>query len=144
MRNRGLWVLIGIIVVAALAEYLGFSAMLGARIVSLASQPSVSTTFQDPESGRTDALTTLIAFAILAPMAAAAAVAALVLLSKAFEAVVVSCRLPGWLSAPVVGMGTLVAIYVTTQSWLPPSLHALGLVARAYLVYAHGTAPVIR
>jgi hypothetical protein len=144
MQNRWRWLLIGVLVLGVLAEYLGLSAKLGARIVSLASQPSVSTTFQDPESGRTDALTTLIAFAILAPMAAGVAVVGLILVSKAFEAVVVSCRLPGWVSAPVVGTVTIVAIYVTTHSWMPASLHALGLVARAYLVYAYGTAPVIR
>ena len=144
MRHRALWVLIVLVAIGGLAGHLGFSAMLGAHIVSLANQPGISTTFEDPDSGRTDALTTLIAVAILAPIAAAAALGALVLVSKALEAVVVSCRLPGWLAAPAVVMATAVVMYGTTPSWMPPSLHALGLVARAYLVYAYGTAPVIR
>jgi hypothetical protein len=144
MRNRWLWVLIAIVVLGMLAEYGGLTAMMGVRVRSLASQPSVSTSFQDPDSGRTDALTTLIAAAILTPMAAAVVVVALVLLTRALEAVVVSCHLPGWLSAPVVGMSTVATIYATSQMWLPSSLHALGLVARAYLIYAYGTAPVFR
>lgn len=144
MRNRWVWVFLVILVLGVLAEYGGLSSRIGARITSLASQPSVSAAFQDPESGRTDALTTLVAFAILTPIGAGVLLVALVLLAKAFEAVVVSCRLPGWLSAPVVGMGAIVTMYVTSQMWVPSSLHALGLVARAYLIYAHGTVPVIR
>ena len=144
MRNRWVWIFLVILVSGVLAEYSGLSSRVGARITSLASQPSVSTAFQDPESGPTDALTTLIAFAILTPMGAGVLLVALVLLAKAIEAVVVSWRLPGWLSAPTVGMGAVVTIYVTSQIWVPSSLHALGLVARAYLIYAHGTVPVSR
>ena len=144
MHNRWVWVLVGVVALGALAEYAGLGAYISARITSLASQPSVSAAFLDPESGRTDALTTLIAVAVLSPIALGLVVVALVLVSKAFEAVVVSCRLPGWLSAPVVGMVTMVTVYVTTHAWLPLSVHALGLVARAYLVYAYGTVPVIR
>jgi hypothetical protein len=144
MRSRWVWVLVGVVALGALAEYLGLGSYIGTRITSLASQPSVSRAFQDPESGPTDALTTLIGVAVLTPIALGLVVIALVLVSKAFEAVVVSCRLPGWLSAPVVGMVTVVAVYITTQSWLPLSVHALGLVARAYLIYAYGTVPMIR
>ena len=144
MRNRWVWILLAVLVLGVLAEYSGLSSRIGTRITSLANQPSVSGSFQDPESGRTDALTTLIAFAILAPMGVGMVLVALVLLAKGFEAVVVSCHLPGWLSAPVVGMGTVVTMYVTSQTWVPSSLHALGLVARAYLIYANGTVPVIR
>jgi hypothetical protein len=43
-----------------------------------------------------------------------------------------------------VGAGTIVAMYVTSTTWLPMSLYGLGIVARAYLVYAHGTVPIIR
>jgi hypothetical protein len=144
MRNRWLWIFLAIIVLGVLAEYSGLSSGIATRITSLANQPSVAGSFQDPESGRTDALTTLIAFAILTPMGIGMLLVALVLLAKGFEAVVVSCRLPGWLSAPVVGMGTVVTIYVTSAAWLPSSLYALGIVARAYLVYTHGSVPVIR
>ena len=144
MRSRWRWVVVGVIGLVALAEYAGLSSVVGARITSLASQPDVATAFQHPESGRTDALTALIAFAVLGPIAAFLAVLALVLLAKAFEALVVSVRLPGWLSTPVVGAATVAAMYATSQSWVPLSLYGLGLIARAYLVYAYGTAPVIR
>lgn len=144
MRNPWVWILLALVALGALAQYLGVSAALSAKITVLASQPSVSTSFQDPESGRTDALTTLIAFAILTPIAAAALLLGLVLLAKALEAVVVSCHLPGWLSTPAVGLGTIAAVYATTEMWMPSSLHALGLVARAYLIYTNGNVPVIR
>lgn len=144
MQNRWRWVVVALIAVAVAAQFLGVDSMMGARVTSLANQPGVSTAFQDPETGRTDALTALIAFALLTPIAAAAAALALVLLAKAFESVVVSVRLPGWLSAPVVGAATVAAMYVTSATWIPVSLYGLGIVARAYLVYAHGSVPIIR
>jgi hypothetical protein len=144
MKFQWRWVVLGVIALGVLAQYLGVGAALGAKATVLANQPGVATVFQDPETGRTDALTALIAFAILTPLAAGAALLALLLVTKAFETLVVSIRLPGWLSAPVVGAGTIVAMYVTSTTWLPMSLYGLGIVARAYLVYAHGTVPIIR
>jgi hypothetical protein len=144
MRDRWKWAFLGVVVLVALAHYGGLTAILEARITALADQPGVSTAFQHPESGRTDALTALIAFAVLTPIAAFLAIIALVLLTKAFEALVVSARLPGWLSTPLVGIAAIVTMYATSQAWVPPSLHGLGLIARAYLVYAYGTVPVIR
>lgn len=144
MQNRWRWVVLGVVILLALAEYGGLSSAIAARMTSLASQPAVSTAFAHPESGQTDALTALIAFSILGPMAAGAAVVALLLLSKAFEAIVVSVHLPGWLSTPVVGAATIAAIYATSQSWMPMSLYGLGLFARAYFVYVDGPVPIIR
>jgi len=56
MRNRWRWLLLGVIVLLAIAEYGGLSSAIGARMTSLANQPEVSAAFQHPESGRTDAL----------------------------------------------------------------------------------------
>ena len=144
MRNKWRWLVLGIIVLLAIAEYGGLSTALGTRLTSLANQPDVSTAFDDPESGRTDALTALIAFAVLAPIGALAGILALVLVTKLFESIIVSVHLPAWLSTPAVGIGTIAAIYATSQAWIPVSLHGLGLIARAYLVYAYGDVPVIR
>jgi cellulose synthase/poly-beta-1,6-N-acetylglucosamine synthase-like glycosyltransferase len=144
MQNRWRWLVGAVVALAVVAEYAGFSAWLGARITALASQPGVSGAFQHPDSGRTDALTALIAFAVLTPIAAFLAVVALVLIAKAFETLVVSVRLPAWLSTPVVGVAAILVVYVTSQAWLPPSLYGLGLIARAYLVYAYGAVPLIR
>ena len=144
MRNRSLWVLLSIAGLGVLTQYLGLSAKIGARITSLASQPGVATAFQHPESGRTDALTALIAFAVLTPIALVLVAMLLVLVAKAFETLVVSAHLPGWLSAAVVGVAAVVTMYTTSQAWMPASLYGLGLVARAYLVYAYGTVPIIR
>jgi hypothetical protein len=144
MRNRWVWAFVGVVMLVFLAQYFGLSAMISARVTSLASQPGVSTAFQHPDTGRTDALTALIAFAVLTPIALFFALLALVLVAKAFETLVVSVHLPGWLSAPVVGIAAVVTMYVTSQTWVPPSVYGLGLIARAYLVYAHGAVPIIR
>lgn len=144
MRSCWRWILVGVVVLVVLGEYAGVSSMIGARLTSLASQPGVSTAFEHPESGRTDALTALIAFAVLTPIAAFLAVIALLILTKGFETLVVSVHLPGWLSTPVVGITAIATMYATSQAWVPASLYGLGLVARAYLVYAYGEVPVIR
>ena len=119
---------------ALLTAYLSFG--MEARITSLASQSRVATALQHPESGRSDALTTLIAGSVLTPIAVVFIIVAAILLVKAFETLLVSVHLPGWLSAPVVTIITMTAMYETSESWLPTSLYAVGLFARAYLVFA--------
>jgi len=116
---------------------------LEGKIAALASQPDVRTAFQHPESARSDALTTLIAVAVVTPMVLFALVMLGVLVVKMFEAVLVSAHMPAWLSLPLIGTSTVVAIYVTSSLWMPHSLHALGLVARAYLVYSYTSPPPI-
>jgi hypothetical protein len=113
------------------------------RIAWLANQPGVTTAFQHPESGKSDALIALISFSLLTPIALGLLVIALVLLVNALEALLVSLRLPSWLSAPVVAATSIYAMYATSPSWLPMSLYALGIVARAYLVYSSGQASAL-
>jgi hypothetical protein len=114
---------------------------LEARIAALANQPGVRTAFQHPESGRSDALTALIAVSVGTPMVLLAIVMLALLVVKMFEAVLVSAHMPAWLSLPLIGTSTVVAIYVTSAAWMPHSLHALGLVARAYLVFSYTSPP---
>ena len=38
----------------------------------------------------------------------------------------------------MVAVTSIYAMYATSPSWLPMSLYALGIVARAYLVYSYG------
>jgi len=66
-----------------------------------------------------------------------------VLLVKALETVFVPLRLPMWLSTPVVAAGLIFGMYTTSPAWLPTSLYALGIVARAYLVYSYGHVPLL-
>ena len=124
-----------------LAWYVGDILGLEGWIAWLANQPGVTTAFQHPESGKSDALTTLISFSLLTPIALCVLLLLLVLLVKALEAVFVSVRLPMWLSTPVVAAAVIFGMYTTSPSWLPMSLYALGIVARAYLVYSYGQAP---
>ena len=148
LRRRGMRMtrsrLLFIILLPALllAWYVGDILGLEAWIAWLANQPGVTTAFQHPESGRSDALTTLISFSLLTPIALCLLLVILVLLVKALEAVFVPLRVPMWLSTPVVAAALIYGMYTTSPSWLPMSLYALGIVARAYLVYSYGQVPL--
>jgi hypothetical protein len=139
-RSRLLFLVV--LVGSALSWYLG-GAGLEPQLASLADQPHVNTAFQDPITGKSDALLALICFSLLTPMAAFVAVLILIFLVRGLEAVVVSLRGPAWFSAPLVGATLLVALYASSQLWLPTSLYGLGLIARAYLVYSYGALPVV-
>jgi len=135
-RSRLLFLLV--LLGSALAWYLG-GAELELQLVSLANQPRVISAFQDPVTGKSDALLTLISFALLAPMAAFVAVLIMIFLVRGLESVLVTLRGPGWFSAPLVGMTLLFALYASSPVWLPTSLYGLGLIARAYFVYSYGS-----
>jgi hypothetical protein len=145
MRIRGykLWFLI-ILVGAALTWFV--SGMLGVeqRLISLADQPGVRTAFLDRDSARSDAMVTLVSFGVLGPIAAAFLWIIVVLLAKGVETLLVSVRLPAWLSTPLTGIGLIIGCYVTSESWLSESLYAVGLVARAYFIYSYGAVPTFQ
>lgn len=117
---------------------------LEGRIVSLANQPEVRTAFLDADSGRSDAMVTLVSAVVLGPIVIGVLILLVLLAMKAVETALVTVKLPGWLSTPLVLAGGGYGIYTTSESWLPQSLYAFGLVSRAYLVCAHGTVPIIR
>jgi hypothetical protein len=118
--------------------YFGGVAELEVKLAALANQPRVNTAFQDPVTGESDALMTLICFALLTPMAAFAAFIVVLCAVRGVEAVVVSLRGPGWFSLPLVGTSLVATLYASSQVWLPTSLYGLGIVARAYFVYSYG------
>ena len=93
-----------------LSWYVGDILGLEGWIAWLANQPGVKTAFQNPETGRSDALTTLISFSLLTPIALCFLLVILVLLVKALETVFVPLRLPMWLSTPVVAAGLIFEI----------------------------------
>lgn len=134
---------LAIVLVTAIAWLVSGPLGFEGRVITLANRPDVSSAFQDPESGRSDAMVALVAFAVLGPIVAGILLFALVLVMKGVETALVTVRLPGWLSVPIVVVGGGYGVYVTSSSWLPQSLYAAGLVSRAYLVYAYGTVPVI-
>ena len=143
IRKSRLLFLAVLLGLAACWYFDGFGA-LEVRLKVLASQPHVNTAFMDPNTGQSDALLTLICFAILAPIAAFAVVIIVLCLVRAVEAVVVSLRGPGWFSLPLVATSLVAALYMSTQVWMPTSLYGLGMVARAYFVYTYGPLIVIR
>ena len=140
-RSRLLFVIL--VLGLLLAWYVGDIVGLEGWISWLANQPGVTTAFQHPESGRSDALTALISFSLLTPIALCLLLVVLVLVVKALEAVFVPLRIPMWLSTPVVAAAVIFGMYTTSPAWLPMSLYALGMVARAYLVYSYGQVPLL-
>jgi hypothetical protein len=141
--RRSQLLFLGVLLVSTFLWYVGGGLGLEGQLASLASQPHVNTAFQDPDTGKSDALLTLISFSLLTPMAAGVLLIALVFLVKALATVLVSLRVPSWLSAPAVGMSVLALLYTMSDAWLPPSLYALGIVARAYFVYSYGFSPMV-
>jgi hypothetical protein len=135
-------VFLSLLAVSTVAWYSGGPLGLENRMVRLANHPEARTAFQDPESGRSDAMVTLISFAVLTPVAAAIAATIVIFAIKAFETVLAVVRLPAWLSAPIVIAAVVAGIYATTELWVPNSLYAAGMVSRAYLVYSYGAVPI--
>lgn len=130
--------LMAIVVLSLLAGwYVGTSAVARSYINWLAGQPSVQTAF-DEEGGSTDALIVLITFMFLTPVAASIILMLVVFIVKVFELVLFRLHLPEWTSTPVVLLVLGFASYTVREAWLPHSLYALGLLARAYLVYRAG------
>jgi sterol desaturase/sphingolipid hydroxylase (fatty acid hydroxylase superfamily) len=133
---------LGLLALSTLAWYSGGPTGVEDRIVTLANHPEARTAFQDPESGRSDAMVTLVSFAVLTPLAAGVAATIVIFAIKAFETVLAVVRLPAWLSAPIVIAAVVTGVYATTELWMPNSLYAAGMVSRAYLVYSYGAVPV--
>ena len=109
---------------------------MGERIDWLASQPDVATIFQNPVTARSDALTTLIAFAVLTPIALFVAIVVVLMVVAGISTLLVSIHLPAWLSAPLVAVISIVTLYRASEAWLPAWLYGMGVVARAYVVYS--------
>ena len=130
---------LAILIVSAVSWYVG-AAQLEPQLASLASQPHVRGAFQDPDTGKSDALMALISFSLLAPMATFVAIMLVVFVVKFVETLLVSLHAPGWPSTPLVGIALVATLYTTSPTWIPPSLYTLGIVARAYFVYCYGGA----
>jgi hypothetical protein len=122
-----------------LAWFSGVTAVVQARFSWLVAQPGVADAFTEPDYGRVDALVMLLSFFLLAPIGALLVLIALLFLLIVFvllfEPVLRLMRLPEWVAVPVVLAGSAAGAWVTQPMWLPQSLHVLGLVARAWLVY---------
>src|SRR5882724_10580341 len=110
MRRHRLRVLFAVVLIAtAIMIYVLPSLRLEERITWLANQPSATGAFQHPDSGRSDALVALISMAVLMPIAIFIAVIAFMFLAGMLEGVLVLLHLPDWLSAPAIGLGSVVA-----------------------------------
>jgi hypothetical protein len=136
MRAYWRWWLPAIILVSAVATYVGLGSRMQERIAWLAGQPEVATAFQNPITARSDALTALIAFTVLTPIALFVAIVVFLIVVAGVTTLLVSLHLPGWLSAPLVAVIAIVTLYRASEVWMPAWLYGMGVVARAYLVYS--------
>ena len=121
---------------AVVATYVGVGSRMDERIAWLASQPDVVTVFRNPITARSDALTALIAFAVLTPIALFVAIVVVLMVVAGISTLLVSIHLPAWLSAPLVAVISIVTLYRASEAWLPAWLYGMGVVARAYVVYS--------
>ena len=147
MRVRWAGWFVILLLVLGVAWYLDWFAPLRAGFVWLASGPDVRDAFRDPEHGRLDAMLMLLSFTLVTPvllLVIAVAIAfVLIVVALLFEPILRVFRLPGWTSIPMVLAAVGYAAYSLQALWWPQSMHVLGLVARASLVYfGAGPAPV--
>lgn len=137
-RHWARWVLL-LLAATWLVWYLGGFAPVKAWLVALANEPDVRDAFRDPEHGRLDALLMLLSFLMVAPMVGLVAILvvifSLVVVALLLEPLLAVLRLPGWTSVPIV-LGTYGYLaFALNALWVPYSVHVLGLVARAGIVY---------
>ncbi len=122
-----------------LAWFSGLFAAIGRRLATLATQPGVAQSFQNPDHGRVDALIMLLSFFLLAPIGLLivllALIFVLIVFILLFEPILRVLRLPEWVAVPVVLAGSAAGAWAMSGLWLPHSKHVLGLVARAWMVY---------
>jgi len=114
-------------------------------LASLAGNPEIQDRFNDPYYGRVDALTTLLSFVVLSPFAALIIIGALtfglLLVAVVLEPVLRTFQLPDWVAVPVVLAGSACGVWAASGFWVPQSLHALGLVVKAWRVYFGADSP---
>jgi hypothetical protein len=148
MRGRWARWLVVVLAVMALAWYFDWFAPVRHWLSWLASAPSVREAFRDPEHGRLDAMLMLMSFSLVAPalllVAALALAFVLIVVALLFEPLLRLLRLPGWTSVPMVLVAVGYVAYTLQPLWVPYSMHVLGLVARAGIVYFSPVAAPLR
>ena len=126
--------------VLLLATYFGLVPPINNAVLWLASQPGVTNAFADPVNGATDALLTLISFALLTPFLAFVLTLLLVFMLTVImgftEPMMRALRVPTWITLVPVSASGVGAAFMTKEYWMPKFLETLGFVARAYVVWS--------
>jgi hypothetical protein len=138
---RGRWIAAGLLLfgVMWLAWSYGVFEPLFRRLEALANQPEAQREFNDPVSGRVDAMILMVSLFVLAP--AVVFISALIFafgficVSLLVEPLFRALRLPGWTSMVVMLMASGIGLYQLRGSWLPHALYILGVIVRAWMVY---------
>jgi len=131
------WIITGaaMTIVALLA---GFIPSARDIIPELANRPEVRTAFQDPAFGSQDAMLFLFSFIFLGPFAGFVgfllAIVILAALGGIFVPLGSRVGLPEWFSTTAFLIALGAYIYIKTDTWMPPSLWFLGLVAKSWII----------
>jgi hypothetical protein len=110
----------------------------GDIISDLANRPQVHAAFQDPAFGSQDAMLFLFSFFFLGPFAGFLGFLLAVVILAAFGGIFVplgrGLGLPEWFSTTAVLMAIGTFVYLKTDTWMPPCLWFLGLVAKSWMI----------
>lgn len=147
MRRSVVWLLV-LAALVGLGWYIDFQEIFEGWVDELASHRDVAKAFNDPQSGRIDALLMLVSFFLLTPIALGLLLLGFVFVLIVFlllaEPVVRLLKLPLWSCVPIVLGGTSVAAYVMRASWVPQFIYVIRLVAKAGVVFFSTTPPLPR
>jgi len=105
-------------------------------VAKLAAQPKVAQSFSEPLYGRMDAWMLIFLFVFVSPLALLMAVTIGIFLLSALAGAFAPLLGGEKIAMLVMEIGSIVAVFMTRDSWLPPLMYFLGLVARAYVVIA--------
>lgn len=142
MSLRVAWLIVSLGLVS-LGWYFDFFDVLYAGIVELANQPEIGDAFDDPVSGRVDALLMLVSFFLLTPVALGVVlfvlVGVIIVFLLIFEPLLRTLGLPPSVCVTFVLVAAVCAAYVARAVWIPDVVYVLGMAAKASLVYFSAT-----
>jgi hypothetical protein len=147
MRRRVVWLLV-LAGLLSIAWYIDVPEIVADWARELAIHQDVAKSFNDPVSGRIDALILLVSFSLLLPV-----LLIFVLLGFVFVLIVFllfaepafrALRVPLWTCVPIVLGGAGLAAHLTRETWFPQLVYVLRLTAKAGVVFFSSAPPVPR
>lgn len=146
MRRGVIWLLL--LVLIGVAWYIDLLDSLEGWIYTLASHPDVVKSFNDPVSGRVDALILLVSLFLLTPFGLGLVLLGFIFVLMIFllvaEPLFRAMRLPLWSCVLVVLGGSGLAAYLMRAEWFPNFLYVIRLASKAGVVFFSAGPPVPR
>ena len=147
MRRRIVWLLVLAGLVSA-AWYVDVPEIVEDWAAQMAIHQDVVKAFNDPVSGRIDALIMLVSFSLLMPVILIFMLLAFIFVLIVFllfaEPALRALRLPLWTCVPIVLGGAGLAAYLMREAWYPHLVYVVRLTAKAGIVFFSSVPPVPR